>query len=404
VLLDARNWILETTRLRMQNEIRRREIMNSVLLDMAFPRNILLGNGVFGRLGLVAGRFGKKALLVCGQSALKKSGRLEEAIGLLTAEGMEAVVFEGVENDPSLDTCRRGIAMARERGCDMVVGIGGGSALDAGKAIAVIAPGDGDIADYFHGKKKISLASLPVVAVPTTAGTGTECTPNAVLTDAEKGVKKSLRHESMIPDAALVDPELTLTCPPSVTAHCGMDALTQAIECYVSKAANPVSDALALRAVELLAGNLEKAFTEPDRIEHREPVALGSLMTAMAFANARLGAVHGLAHPIGLHFHVPHGLVCAVLLPHVCEFNIPARPEKFGDIAKAIGAANAEEVPSALLELNGRLNIPPTLRDYGFTEAAIAEKVLPACRTGSMAANPRDASDDDLAQILRKIA
>jgi len=377
--------------------------MTSATLDMAFPRNVLFGCGIFGRLGSIAGRFGKKALLVCGRSALKKSGRLDEAMDLLIAEGIEVVLFEGVENDPSLDTCRRGIAVAREKGCDMVVGIGGGSALDAGKTIAVMIPQDDDISDYFHGKKEIPRPSLPFVAVPTTAGTGTECTPNAVLTDSEKGVKKSLRHESMMPDAALVDPELTLTCPPSVTAHCGMDALTQAIECYVSKAASPLSDALALRAVELLAGNLEKAFAEPANIEHREPVALGSLMTAMAFANARLGAVHGLAHPIGLHFHVPHGLVCAVLLPHVCEFNLPARREKFADIAKAVGAANAEDVPSVLLELNRRLDIPPTLSGYGLTEAAFAVKVLPACRSGSMAANPRDASDEDLVGISKRI-
>ena len=372
-------------------------------LEMAFPRNILFGRGVFGRLGSITRCFGRRALLVCGRGALKRSGRLKEVEDMLRAEGMEVVLFEGVENDPSLATCRHGIVVARESACDAVVGIGGGSALDAGKAIAVIAPKEGDIADYFHGKKAIARPSLPYVAVPTTAGTGSECTPNAVLTDAEKGVKKSLRHESMVPDAALVDPELTLTCPASVTAHCGMDALTQAIECYVSKAANPVSDALALRAVELIARNLERAFHEPPRIEYREPVALGSLMTAMAFGNAGLGAVHGLAHPIGLHFHVPHGLVCAVLLPHVCAYNVSAQRKKFDDIAAAAGAPDADALPEALLEMNRRLGIPPTLRDYGFSEAAFAEKVLPACRTGSMAANPRDASDEDLVQILRKV-
>ena len=367
-----------------------------------FPRRIVFGTGTFSRLGELCAGLGDRAVLVTGRGAVRRSGRLQQAMDQLAEQGIEVESFEGVENDPSLATCQRGTDLGREFGCNLVVGIGGGSALDAAKTIAAVTPQAGRLAEYFRGERAFERSSLPFVAVPTTAGTGSECTPNAVLTDTERGVKKSLRHESMVPDVALVDPELTLTVPPEVTAQTGMDALTQAIECYVSLAANPATDAPALRAIQPIAENLPKAVADGSRIEYREPVALGSLLTAMAFGNGGLGAVHGLAHPIGLDFHVPHGLVCAVLLPHVCEFNLPAQREKFESIARLVGACSGPGVPDALMELNRRVGIPETFEEFGMTESGIP-KVVANCRSGSMAKNPRPASDEDLIQILRKV-
>ena len=206
----------------------------------------------------------------------------------------------------------------------------------------------------------------------------------------------------MMPDIALVDPELTLSAPPNVTAQSGMDALTQAIECYVSLAANPISDTLVLRAVALIAANLPGAVADGSQISCREPVALGSLLTGMAFGNTSLGAVHGLVHPIGALYHVPHGLACAVLLPHVCAFNMSVQEEKFGRIAPLVGAKSGRSVPDALSALNKRVGIPPNLQAFDFNESGLP-KIVSACRSGSMKANPRPASDDDLIEILRKI-
>ena len=370
--------------------------------QLSFPGTIIFGSGTFRRIGQRCAPLGDHALLVCGRAALRNSGRLQQAIELLERSGVTVETFEGVENDPTLATCERGIALTREKGCDLVVAVGGGSALDAGKTIAAVAPQSGKLREYFTRKLEMENGSLPFVAVPTTAGTGSECTRNAVLTDAERMVKQSLRADCMMPAVALVDPELTLSVPPDVTAQSGVDALTQAIECCVTLNANPASDALALRAIELIAANLPNAVADGDKIEHREPVALGSLLTAMAFGNTSLGAVHGLAHPIGVHWHVPHGLVCAVLLPHVCAFNLTVRQEKFETIAPLVGARSAEDVPAALTALNQRVGIPANLNAFGLNEADFP-KILAGCRSGSMNHNPRPASDEDLKKILQKV-
>jgi alcohol dehydrogenase class IV len=369
--------------------------------ELVFPRKTLFGAGCFSRLGEICRTNGRRALLVTGRSALRASGRLTQAEEMLAGAGIAVRLFEGVENDPSLATCDRAIGAAREFGCDMVIAIGGGSALDVGKIVAAMLPQSFTIREFFRGKRNLEKLSLFFVAAPTTAGTGSECTRVSVLTDEETQTKKGIRHEFMAPQVALVDPELTLGLPPKVTAQSGMDALTQAIESYVGRNANPASDALAIQAIELLARHLPAAVEDGSKIENREPVALGSLLTAMAFANTALGAVHGLAHPVGALFHAPHGLVCALLLPHACEFNLPAQPEKFDRIAARIGCKSGRDVPAALGALNRRVGITDRLGKFGVEESAFP-RILAASRSGSMANNPRPASDADLAEILRK--
>ena len=369
--------------------------------DLVFPRKILFGTGTFSRLSEVCRGNGRRALLVTGRTALRRSGKLAQAEEMLAAAGIAVRLFEGVENDPSLATCDRAIAVARDAGCDMVVSIGGGSALDVGKIVAAMLPQPFTIRDFFRGQRNLEKPSLFFVAAPTTAGTGSECTRVSVLTDEETHVKKGIRHEFMVPQAALVDPELTLGLPPEVTAQSGMDALTQAIECCVGRNANPASDALALQAIELLARHLPAAVDDGSKIENREPVALGSLLTGLAFTNTALGAVHGLAHPVGALFHAPHGLICALLLPPVCEFNLPAQPEKFDRIAARIGCKSGREVPAALSALNRRVGITGRLGEFGVEESAFP-RIVADSRSGSTANNPRLASDADLAEILRK--
>ncbi|MGO8705039.1 MAG: iron-containing alcohol dehydrogenase family protein [Candidatus Brocadiia bacterium] len=369
--------------------------------QLVYPRTVLFGAGTFSRLGEVCRGNGRRALLVTGRAALRRSGKLAQAEEMLAAAGIAVRLFEGVENDPSLATCDRAIATARDAGCDMVVSIGGGSALDAGKIVAAILPQSFALREFFQGRRNLERPSLFFAAAPTTAGTGSECTRVSVLTDEATQTKKGIRHEFMVPQAALVDPELTLGLPPEVTAQSGMDALTQAVECFVGRIANPASDALALQAIELLARHLPAAVEDGSKIENREPVALGSLLTGLAFTNAALGAVHGLAHPVGAHFHVPHGLACALLLPQVCEFNLPAQPEKFDRIAERIGCKSGREVPAALSALNRRVGITGGLGNFGMEEPAFP-RILAESRSGSTANNPRPASDADLAEILRK--
>jgi alcohol dehydrogenase class IV len=369
--------------------------------ELFFPRKILFGRGTFSRLGGVCRGNGRRALLVTGRSALRDSGRLAQAERMLEEAGFAVCSFEGVESDPSLATCERAIGAARQFGCDAVVAVGGGSSLDAGKIVAAMLPQPFTLREFFRGERDLERPSLFFAAAPTTAGTGSECTRVSVLTDERTQIKKGLRHEFMAPQAALVDPELTLGLPPRITAHTGMDALTQAIECYVGRNANPVSDALALDAVELLARRLPAAVDDGSKIENREAVSLGSMMSGTAFGNAALGAVHGMAHPVGALFHAPHGLICALLLPHVCEFNLPAQPEKFDRIAARIGCKSGRDVPHALGALNRRVGITDRLGEFGMVESAFP-RILADSRSRSLENNPRAASDADLAEILRK--
>lgn len=369
---------------------------------LRLPRRVSFGVGVYAQLGETARSLGRRALLVAGRSALRRSGHLQQAEDMLREQGVDCILVEGVENDPSLKTCTHAIHTARRERCDFVISIGGGSVLDAGKTVAAVAPQSGELPEYFDGPRKLEKNPLPQLAVPTTAGTGSEATPNAVLSDPERGIKKSLRDERMVPDAALVDPELTVGLPPDVTAHAGMDAMTQAVECVVSRDANPYSDALALRAIDLLARHLPGAVADGSDLAHREPVALASMLTGIAFGNAGLGAVHGFANPLGAVIHAPHGLICAVLLPPVCEFNMSAAERKFAEIAHALGARSAHDVPAALAALNHRVGIPAHLRAAGFA-ADMIPTVVAASRTGSMGKNPRHPTEEDLAALLARI-
>ncbi|NPV53530.1 MAG: iron-containing alcohol dehydrogenase [Firmicutes bacterium] len=373
---------------------------------------IIYGRGSISQLSGEAARLGRKALLVTGMSSLKRLGVLDKVISPLQCKGVEVVLFNKVEAEPSIRTVELGIEEARRHHCDLVISIGGGSAIDVGKVVAGLVMAPGSVKEYFLGEREIVEKGLPFIAIPTTAGTGAEVTMNSVLTDPEELVKQSIRSPFLLADVALVDPELTLTLPPHITAYSGMDALTQAIEGFTSKGAGPVTDALALRAAELIGRNLLRAYEVPGDIEAREALATGSLMAGMAFASARLGAVHGLAHPIGVRYHKPHGLVCAVLLPGVMRFNLPVVTGKYAEVAAALGAgeagtASAAGIPAEagirfIEHLLDRLGIPRKLSGIGLVEediAKIAEEALPS---GSTKANPRDVTHEDLVNILRQ--
>ncbi len=368
---------------------------------LLYPPKIIFGCGKLSDLGKEVRAFGKEVLLVTGRSAIRKSGTLDRALDILKSSGVDAVLFEKIESDPSLKTVDEGTKLARDEKCDAVIGIGGGSPIDAAKAIASMAKQPATIWDY-HAGREVEREGLPFIAVPTTAGTGAEITKNAVLSDTVKLVKKSVRSPFMVAKVAIVDPELTLSLPPDVTAYTGMDALTQAIESYVTKSSNPFTENLALRAIELIYHNLPDAVRCGDDIRIREKVALGSLLSAMAFSNSGLGAVHGLAHPIGVRFKVPHGLACAVLLPHVMELNTEAKPGKFDDIAAVIGCGKAEETPGAIRELLKTIGIPDNFRDRGISEDDLPT-IIAGSKSSSMSKNPRALSDQEIEELMQKV-
>lgn len=376
--------------------------------DFFVPPGVIYGPGALARLPDEAGGLGQKALLVSGKGSLARAGSLAGIEKALRGRGIAVVAFDGVESDPSIQTVDRGAREAVKAGCDIVVAAGGGSVIDAGKAMAGMATNPGSVREYLEGRG-ISKRPLPFIAIPTTAGTGAEVTKNAVLTNREEGYKRSIRHRWLIPAVALVDPELTLTVPPEITASTGMDTLAQLIEPLVSRKGTPITDALAIHGIGLVRRSLRNAVRDGTDMRSRTDMSLASLLSGMALANSGLGAAHALSHPLGAHLGIPHGCGCAILLPHVMEFNIAAAAEKYASIARALGEdvhglsqqRAAEQAVEFVKHLSRDIGIPACLSGLG-----VGENDLPMLAReshgSSLSGNPVEASDGDLVEILRK--
>jgi len=371
------------------------------------PTRVITGCGCLSALGKVAADYGEHIMIVCGQSFAQRSGLLDRAIHPLRAEGLQETVFDGVVGEASLPVVEAGIALARRENCQAIVGLGGGSAIDTAKAIAGLVDLPGSVWEYHRGRA-LEGPALPLIAVPTTAGTGAEVTKNAVLIDPEQEIKKSIRDDSWFARVALVDPETTLSMPPEVTASTGSDALVQAIEAYTSTGASPITDALAMRAISLLSHNLLRAYNAGDDIAAREAMSMGSLLAGMAMANARLGGVHGMAHPLGSHYHLPHGVVCGVLLPYVMEYNARFATEKYAVVARLMGETTdhltseeaAQKAIERVRELLRQVGIPIHLCELGVTEDRFDLIVKESLPSGSLKHNPRPLAAEDVRRIL----
>lgn len=378
--------------------------------EFATAARIWFGAGTVREVPALAKAFGSRALLVSGKSG-ENAALLREA---LNKEQQITCVTFTVEQEPSIERVMQGIALAKVSGAQLVISIGGGSVLDAGKAIAALVTNPGDPFDYLEviGKNQpLTQPSLPFIAIPTTAGTGSEVTRNAVMSSPEHRVKVSLRSPLMLARVAVVDPELTYTLPPALTASTGMDALTQCIEPYVSNAANPLTDSLALEGIRRAGRALRSAY-EGDT-NAREDMALASLFGGLALANAKLGAVHGFAGPLGGMYDAPHGALCAVLLPHVMEANIHALRERepnaaglhrYEIVAQALtgyAQAEAEDGIQFVAALCKDLHIPP-LSSYGVREEDFPKIIEKSAKSGSMKGNPLALTADEMAQVLRQ--
>jgi len=378
--------------------------------ELATAARIVFQPGAVADLPAIARDFGTRALLVTGRN----TARAAPLIAGLQHAGIESAVF-AVDSEPTLDLVRNGVQRARE-GCDLVIGFGGGSAIDAGKAIAALTTNSGEPLDHLEiiGRARaLERTPLPFIAVPTTAGTGAEVTRNAVLSSPEHGVKASLRSALMLPKLALIDPDLTLDLPPTITASTGLDALTQLVEPYVSSRANAFTDLFCIEGMKRVRACLVSAYTNAHDRNARESMSFASLLGGLALANAALGVVHAFAAPLGAMLNAPHGALCAAVLPHGMAINIQAlrdrAPEhvglrKYRDIARILtgdAAAEPEDAADWVTALCKQLSIRP-LRAHGFDHRQLPVLVEKAAKANSMKGNPILLTHHELTDIAER--
>ena len=362
------------------------------------------GGAVAGRLAEEAARLGQRPLVVAG-SSLQKSGKLDAILATLYAVGLSPIVHTGVSPEPDLDALQA--AMNAAEGADSVIAIGGGSVLDVAKGAAALAGTGHSARDYHAGKVAVPDAvNRPILAVPTTAGTGSEATWVGVYTDKDAGRKASIRGGAMMPGVAFLDAELTVSCPPSVTAYSGMDAFVQAVEAYTSVGANPLTDGLAREATRLTGKNLLRAYNDGTNREAREAMLLGSYMAGVALNTSRLGLVHGLAHPIGAITGAAHGLLCGLLMPAVIHFNAQTSETRYATALlvgfnRATGESSADELVSRLENWLRDTAIPTRLSEIGLREEHIDAVAAEAMVSGSTKANPRPVTVEEARAVLR---
>jgi alcohol dehydrogenase class IV len=373
------------------------------------PAIIHFGNNASSKAGYEAKRINSRKTLVVTDSALLQTGTVQPVLDSLSASDVDVVVYDQVVTEPTLTNVEEGLRMLRTGKCDLIVGVGGGSCLDTAKAISIMSTNPGIFGDY-RGFDKFPSPGVPLIAVPTTAGTGSEVTAFCVITDTERNIKMSIGSPYLIPTIALVDPLLTMGLPKRLTAATGMDALTHAIEAYVSVKAQPMTDLMALSAMELLGEFLPRAWSNPEDLEARTKTLMGSLQAGVAFSNASVGLVHGMARPLGAFFHVPHGLGNAALLSVVMGFCIQGNPERYARIARAIGAdttglspvaaaqAGTEKVKELVLALE-----VPTLQGLGVDQEKLkqtaGEMAEDAIASGAAANSPRVAKPEEIVAL-----
>lgn len=365
------------------------------------PNKVVFGCGVSQQLVEWVERLQGRSILVVCDPGVKAAGLAEPIVDALKAKFANVAMFDAVKPDPDIELVETMTAFARDHHSDILIAIGGGSAIDATKAVRILLSEGGHIRDY-EGMDKITQTCVPMIAIPTTSGTGSEVTSFSIVSDHARQRKMVLAGRAIAADVALVDPTLTLSVPASVTAATGMDAITHAIEAYLSKIATPLTDINALKAIELISQNLTTAVHSPANIEARSQVMLGSLLAGIAFNSAILGLAHAIAHPLGVLFHLPHGLANAVVLPEVVAFNGSVVPERVCQIGRAMGLsenADVKAVVAALKSLNQNIGIP-SLSGVGITVEsfdAIADLTM---QEVSLLTNPAPVTKSDVIAVL----
>lgn len=378
----------------------------------SIPPKIITSVGASEEVGEQAKRLGATKALIVTDPGIEKIGYADQIAKSLHIAGIGSVIFSDVTPDPTLQNVTDGLDQFRAESCDVIVSIGGGSAIDCGKGISIKLTNDGEFIDYM-GVDKIPNQGVPLIAIPTTAGTGSEVSKVTVITDTAHNVKMMLSSSCLLASAAIVDPLLSLTTPPHLTAAVGVDALTHAIEAYISKRAQPITDALALKAIKLISGSLRQAWSDGGNITARTDMMIGATIAGMAFSNSSVALVHGMSRPIGVYFHIHHGLSNSVLLLDVMEFSVVGAPQRFADIAEAMGEQieglslmkQADAAITAVERLINDINMP-RLGQIGIDkekfEGVIEKMAADAIASGSPANNPRQATQEDIINLYRK--
>lgn len=373
------------------------------------PNNINYGRNSFKKIGEIASTKGKKALIISDKT-MKKLNYVDQCKKFLLDAEIKSVEYLGVEAEPIDLYVSEALEVLNEESCDFVISLGGGSCIDTAKSVAVLASNGGNIEDYVGMKNIPKNKSMPHIAIPTTAGTGSEATDVTIIKNSKNDVKMMIKHPAFLPESAIVDPMLTLSTPKAVTAATGIDALSHAIEAYISKKSQPLTDMMALSAMNLIINNITKSFKEDNNIDAKENMIIGSLQAGLAFSNASVCLVHGMSRPIGALFHVPHGISNAMLLPAVMEFSKDSAIDRLADIG-AIFDPNIKSKPkeiaadfavSSVKELCHTLNIP-NLRDWGIDkekfDASIDKMITDALNSGSPQNNPKVPSYEEIESL-----
>lgn len=367
------------------------------------PVNLIFGRGRVEELGIEVAKYGKKALIVTGKNSTKKTGLLDKAISLLKEADVEVVIFDKVEQNPLTATAYAGADIAKESKCDVIVGLGGGSIMDAAKAIAFITLNEGDVSDYIFGRKSSDKA-LSIVLVPTTCGTGSEGNGFAVLTNAENNDKKSLRCNAIVAKASIIDPDLMTTMPRHILASVGFDALCHNMEAYLSKNAQPLTSMMALQGIELVGKSLVKAYNNLEDMEAFEAITWASTLGGMVINTAGVTAPHGMEHPASGLRDIVHGRGLAALTPVIYEESISSAPEKFATISKLLGGNDERDCVKTIKKILKDINLETTLSEEGIKEEDIdwmAENCLKVSAV-SMNIHPAEFDIEDIKRIYRK--
>ncbi len=381
--------------------------LGEVTYGFFMPNVNLMGPGCAKAVGQQVKTFGRKACIVT-DAYLAQSGMADQIAQLIQAAGVEVVIFPGAEPNPTDKNVHDGLKFVQDNQCDVLVSLGGGSAHDCAKGIGIVAGNGGNIRDY-EGIDRSAKPMMPLIAVNTTAGTASEMTRFCIITNTDTHVKMAIVDWRCTPNVAINDPLLMIGMPPALTAATGMDALTHAVEAYVSTIATPVTDSAAWNAIDLISRNLRNAVANGENFEARDQMAYAEFLAGMAFNNASLGFVHAMAHQLGGLYNLPHGVCNAILLPHVESFNLIASPERFADIAEAMGenieglsVRDAADVAiQSIQQLSADVGIPTGLTQLGVKEGDLRIMAENAMKDATSFTNPRKATLEDIIQIYR---
>lgn len=367
------------------------------------PVNLIFGDGKIEVLGEEAAKYGEKALLVTGRNSTRKSGLLDRTLALLKQAGVQTVVFDQAEPNPTASTVEKGAKLAKESQCRLVIGLGGGSIMDCSKGIAFAACNEGEIFDYIYGRKK-GKEALPLILVPTTCGTGSEGNSFAVLTDDRTRDKKSLRDNLVIARASIIDPELMTTMPKPVLASVGFDALCHCMEAYLSKTCSPITEALALEGIRLLGENLVSVYEDYGNREGWRRISLASTLGGMVIGQAGVTAPHGLEHPASGLRNITHGRGLAALTPPVFQRSIQAAPEKFSVISRLLGGCDEKDCVERIREFLKQIDLTTSLSREGVREEDIEWMTENAYRVSAanLQNHPRAFTPEETKEIYRE--